>query len=218
LQGAGEVGGDAEADAVAISGTTGGLQAEQIAPPAPPPPPAQPEVVAPPTPVPATRSATLRIRTVHAELLGDPLRRVLAFLERTSWDDSPKVAAGSPDLNALRVETREVLAYRRLHSPESAHLELEQFVLEAAALRVRVTAQAEELVALRVGLQTGSDAQGAAAAGRVLCHLAAQFERRFDLYLQEAVQSGDVPEARALLHLRMRLLREYSGLWLLVHG
>lgn len=186
-------------------------------PPMPGPAPAN-SVVATPTPVPLTRSATLRIRTANAELLGDPLRRVLAFLERTNWDDPPEVVVGLPDLNALRLEPREVLAYRRLHAPESAHLELEQFVLEAGALRLRVTAQAEEIVAQRGGLHTEGDAHAASANGRVLCHLAGQFERRLDLFLQEAVQAGDVIEARALQHLRMRLLREYSGLWLLVCG
>jgi hypothetical protein len=198
-------------------------QGPEPAPPAPPPPrapmpaPAHAEV-ATPTPVPLTRSATLRIRTANAELLGDPLRRVLAFLERTNWDDPPEVVVGLPDLNALRLEPREVLAYRRLHAPESAHLELEQFVLEAGALRVRVTAQAEEIVAQRGGLHGDGDTHAASATGRALCHLAGQFERRLDLFLQEAVQAGDVVEARALQHLRMRLLREYSGLWLLVCG
>jgi hypothetical protein len=168
--------------------------------------------------LPLTRSgATLRIRTANAELLGDTLRSVLAFLERTDWDDPPEVVAKLPDLNALRLEPREILAFRRLHSPESVHLELEQFLFEAAALRVRVTAQAEEMVAQRGGLDTDSDAESGAANGRVLCHLAGQFERRLDLFVQEAVQSGDAREASELQHLRMRLLREYAGLWLLVY-
>jgi hypothetical protein len=197
-------------------------------PPVPPPPRSPPPspvplvsstpVVAPPTPVPLTRSATLRIRTANAELLGDTLRSVLAFLERTSWEDPPEVVAKLPDLNALRLEPREILAFRRLHSPESVHLELEQFLFEAAALRVRVTAQAEEMVAQRGGLQTEAETGSGAANGRVLCHLAGQFERRLDLFVQEAVQSGDAREASELQHLRMRLLREYSGLWLLVYG
>jgi hypothetical protein len=188
-------------------------------PQSPPPLASSPPVVAPPTPVPLTRSgATLRIRTANAELLGDTLRSVLAFLEQTNWDDPPEVVAKLPDLNALRLEPREILAFRRLHSPESVHLELEQFLFEAAALRVRVTAQAEEMVAQRGGLDTDSDAESGAANGRVLCHLAGQFERRLDLFVQEAVQSGDAREASELQHLRMRLLREYSGLWLLVYG
>jgi hypothetical protein len=173
-------------------------------------------VVASPTPIPLTRSASLRIRTAHADLLGDALRRVLAFLERTKWDDHPEVVAGLPDLAALRLEPREVVAFRRLHDPVASHLELEQFLLESAALRLRVTAQAEEIVAQRGGFQTESDPLASAAAGRVLCHLAGQFERRLDLFVAEAVQSGDAAEARALQHLRMRVLREYAGLWLLV--
>jgi hypothetical protein len=188
------------------------------APPAPPPSPAAGSVVAPPTPIPATRSTTLRIRTMNAELLGDPLRRVLGLLERTSWDDPPEVVAALPDLGALRLEPREVIAYRRLHDPESAQLELEQFVLESAALRLRATAQAEEIIARRSGYASESAAQEGAGSGRTLCHLAGQFERRLDLFLQEAVQCGDLEEARHLQRLRMRLLREYSGLWLLVHG
>lgn len=218
LQGAGDAPSGTAGDAAAGSPAAAQAAAASTVPPAPPQaarlvPHA---VVAPPTPIPMTRSTSLRVRTAHAELLGDALRRVLAFLERTSWQDQPEVVAALPDLSALRLEPREVVAFRRLHDPTGTQLELEQFLLEAAALRMRVTAQAEEIVAQRGGFQTDTDPMASAANGRVLCHLAGQFERRLDLFVQEAVQSGEAIEARALQHLRMRVLREYAGLWLLV--
>ena len=43
------------------------------------------------------------------------------------------------------------------------------------------------------------------------------FLRVFDHRLEQAVLAGDVSEARSLQLLRVRLMRTYSGLWLMVY-
>jgi hypothetical protein len=47
--------------------------------------------------------------------------------------------------------------------------------------------------------------------------LADRYVRRFSHFIDQAVQEGDVAEAQVLQVLRMRLIRDYSGLWLLVN-
>ena len=54
-----------------------------------------------------------------------------------------------PEIFPLRLEPREVVAYRRLsRRTASSDRELEQFLLEAAALRMRINEEAQEITGI----------------------------------------------------------------------
>ena len=158
----------------------------------------------------------LRVRTAYAQLLGDPLRQILKVLENSDWAASPRAVATSTDAQPLRIEAREVLAYRRLHASTGFEQELEQFILEAASVRVLITSHAEEIIGMvdRIEDMSASIFERA----RATCRLAGRFEHRFEYFIQQLVADGGLDEARTLQFLRMRLLRDYSGLWLLVYA
>lgn len=158
----------------------------------------------------------LRIRTGYAEQLGEVLRQVLQVLENTDWEMRPRLVTQIPEVRPMRLEPREVLAYRRLFFPDRFPRSMEQFLVEAAALRVLLGYQAEELVEL---LDESEDARTGALHGQALAavELASEFERRFQHFLQTAILERNLEDAAALQLLWMRLLREYSGLWLLLH-
>ncbi|HVS65618.1 MAG TPA: hypothetical protein VMT85_19175 [Thermoanaerobaculia bacterium] len=159
----------------------------------------------------------LHLRTAHGALLADTLRGLLGVLEGMDWEASPKSATHTAEAKTLRLEPREVLAYRRLFNPQRFEADREQFLLEAAALRMAITAEAEEIVGSADHLR-GRKSSSALKRARSLCHLAGFFVRRFEQFVEEAVHSEDLIEAKSLQHVRMRLVRDYSGLWLLVFG
>ena len=160
---------------------------------------------------------TLRIRTANAELLAGPLRQVLKVLEASDWRADPRIVAQVPDAQSLRLETREVLAYRRLHAADRFDSELEQFLIEAAALRVLVSSQAEDIVASIDRLDDHRE-DGVFVRARQSCRLASAFDQRFAHFIRIALVDGRLNQAQNLQLLHMRLLRDYSGLWLLVFG
>lgn len=158
-------------------------------------------------------SESLRIRTAHAEIIGDQLRRILKVLEGTDWQASPKAVAATPEVQGLRLLAREIVAYRRLHEPESCNRELEQFLLETAAVRLRISSEAEEIVGI---VDQGGERGGEVfAQARETTRVADQFQHRFAHFIMSALQEGQFTEAQTLQFHRMRLLRDYSGLWLL---
>jgi hypothetical protein len=159
----------------------------------------------------------LHLRTSHGALLAETLRGLLGVFESMDWEARPKTATQTPEAKALRLEPREVLAYRRLFNPQRFDADREQFLLEAAALRLAITAEAEEIVSSADHLR-GRKSSAALQRARSLCHLAGFFVRRFEQFVEEAVHAEDLIEAKTLQHVRMRLVRDYSGLWLLVFG
>lgn len=160
---------------------------------------------------------TLRIRTAHAEILGDSLRRLLKVLEGSDWEASAKAVTVTPEARPLRLQPRDVLAYRRLHAPESCDQPLEQFLLETAAIRVRITEEAEEIIGLLDEQPEVREGQLFDQA-RETTRLADAFDYRFSHFISQALQDGRFAEAQNLQTSRMRLLRDYSGLWLLAFG
>ena len=159
----------------------------------------------------------LRVRTNYATTLGNPLRQLLRLLEDTDWKASPVAVTRTPEARPLRLEPREVVAFRRLHCPELFDVELEQFLLEGAALRIRITAEAEEIIGI-IDLLGGDQEGEVFQRARVSCQLASAFERRLSHFITQMLLEHDSAEARTLVLHRMRLLRDYSGLWLLVYG
>jgi hypothetical protein len=152
----------------------------------------------------------------YAATAGDSgLRRVLDVLAGSNMDADPAEVVLQAEVFPLRLESREVVAYRRLSDPGLRDdLDLERFVLEAAALRVRVNDSAEEIRGLPDETASTGSGEGYGVA-RKLAVRADSFLRHFGHLIENAVLERREEDARSLQILRMRLMRDYSGLWLL---
>lgn len=173
-------------------------------------PPAQ-AVAAPPT-----------RRQGEDQVVGAHFQRLLDALDATSQGAAPKTVVLTPDLFPFRLEPREVVAYRRLAEsaagalPPGASADAERFVLLAAALRVRMAEEAEELQALLDG--TAGDAEAAAyTSARATAKMGDAYLGRFAHLIHQAVIDGHAGEAQHLELLRMRLMQDYAKLWLLAY-
>jgi hypothetical protein len=171
-----------------------------------------------PRPVPAASR-----RAPEPSLADEDLARLVAALESAPSGASPAKTLLEPDLFPLRLERREVVAYRRLYGDQDKGEgwdreveEMERFLLEAAALRVRCNELAEEL---RDAVDDRTDLPGGPLdrEARQKLRRGDRISRLFDHYLHLAVVSNRGEDAATLELLRMRFLRHYSGLWLLVY-
>ncbi len=152
------------------------------------------------------------------ELLNTHHRRLMGALEGVAAEVSPKVAAFSPELYPYRLEAREVVAFRRLNKPEGdTDRELESFLLWAAALRARSQEEIEEIRGILDDTAVTRDAPVFDRA-KDTTRLADLFVHRFDHEIAQTVLTGGSgEEARDLQVLKMRLVRESAGLWLLLY-
>ena len=86
--------------------------------------------------------------------------------------------------------------------------------MKGAALRRRLNRQAEEITSLLDESAVTGDAPVFAEALRAT-DLADAYLRLFGHAQDRSIVSGDIEEARNLKVLMMRLMRDYSGVWLL---
>ncbi|HLX11153.1 MAG TPA: hypothetical protein VKY89_25115 [Thermoanaerobaculia bacterium] len=150
------------------------------------------------------------------DLLGEFYRKLVDALREVDTELAPERVVVLQDVFPLRIEPREVIAYRRLHSRANCDRELEQFLLESAALRMRINEEAQEISGILDETSVTGDSIVFARA-RWTARTADAYLWRFHHVLDEAVLSGSVTEGRQLQLLRMRLMRDYSGLWLLAY-
>jgi hypothetical protein len=152
------------------------------------------------------------------DLLIEHHRRLLGALDGVPAEVSPKVAAFSPELFPFRLEPREVVAFRRLGRHEDGtNRDLESFLLWAASLRSRTQDEIEEIRGI---LDDTVVTREAAVFGRAkqTTRLADLFVHRFDHEIAQTVLAGGGgDDARELQVLKMRLVRESAGLWLLIY-
>jgi hypothetical protein len=148
------------------------------------------------------------------DVLGDPFRRLIKALHDTSQELQPERVVLLPEIFPLRLEPREVLAFRRLYGRRDHDHDLEQFLLEAAALRMRVNEEAQEITGIMDETSVTGDSPIYARA-RITARTADEYLWRFSHVVGRAVLAGDAAESRQIEVLRMRLMRDYSGLWLL---
>ncbi len=154
------------------------------------------------------------------EVLAEPLERVCSALDETDPEMAPARVVLMSSIYPLRLEPREVVARRRLVQGGQERdgvtgLDLERTILEAAALRLVINEQVEEIRALLDETSVTGNAPVFARSRKSL-RLAAGYVARLDDAMQQALLHGHTAEAQALLVLRMRLLRDYTGGWLLV--
>jgi len=148
------------------------------------------------------------------DILGEPFRRLVQALHDTSQELAPERIVLLPEIFPLRLEPREVVAFRRLFGKREHDARLEQFLLEAAALRVLVNEEAQEITGIMDETSITGDSPIYLRA-RKTSRLADEYLWRFSHMMNEIILAGDGAEARLVEILRMRLMRDYSGLWLL---
>lgn len=155
----------------------------------------------------------------EAEIWAAEMEEILEILEETDPDLSPRAVSLKPSVFPFRLEPREVLAFRRLHGrggmDPAGDPELERFLLRGAALRVHVGRRVDDIRDLLNETYRNRDAPAVQDAR--LCLFAA--ETALDQYNQRVHQlliEGRSQDARFIEILRVRMMREYSGLWLLV--
>jgi hypothetical protein len=149
------------------------------------------------------------------ELVSEQYRRLIEALEGSDPAEAPRAVSHRPEIFPFRLEAREVVAYRRRQAGGEVP-EMERFLLEAAALRVVLNEQLEEIRSILDDSATTGEAPILPVARRST-RLADRYLRRFAHYLDQAVLAGEAQEAKDLQLLRMRLMRDYAGLWLLAN-
>jgi hypothetical protein len=150
------------------------------------------------------------------DILGDYFRRVVEALREADPDAAPERVVLRPEVFPLRLEPREVVAFRRLYGSNDGDRQLEQFLVEAAALRVRINEEAQEIA----GIMDETSVTGEAPVyvrARLTAQTADAYLWRFQHVLSELQLTGNSIEGRQVQMLRMRLMRDYSGLWLLAY-
>ena len=153
---------------------------------------------------------------VAQELLKDEMERIQTTLEGLSDDLHPQMAIHKPQVIPLTLEAREIVAFRRMAEAGGEGTGGEMDLIYAAALRLRMNDQVDKVRALMDDTSSTGEAEVYKEVRKTL-HLSDEILHRFDHYKTMAVEAGDVEEAQNLQLLRMRLVREHSGLWLLVY-
>jgi len=150
-------------------------------------------------------------------LLQEYVSKILFALELVGNDRSAEEAVDAKELAHLRLEPCEVKACRELRdgraAPGTLAGERAKHLLEAAALRIRLDDEAREIDRLQ---KRGSDhfPEALERASQSL-QRAAELDRRFGWMVEDALFRGDTEDLEQLYRCRFRLLRAYSGLWLI---
>ncbi len=147
-------------------------------------------------------------------LLGADYAELVQALEVSDDGRDPRQVVAGLELFLFRLEPREVVAWRRLAEEGGAEREHERFLLRSAALRRRIRRQVEAIQGLMTEAGDPGEVEAYAEARR-LTALGDAYLGRFGGAIDHAVSEGRLAEAQALQALRMRLVRDHSGLWLL---
>jgi hypothetical protein len=150
------------------------------------------------------------------EVLDAEYAELVALLEDTHGAADPRKVILVPEVFAYRLEPREVIAYRRLFSSVACDRQLEEFLLRAASLRRRNEKQVEKIQGLLDDSATIREGP-VFTEGRRITRIGDLFIHRFEHLIEQLILTGDAEEARSLQVLRVRTMRSFSGLWLLVH-
>lgn len=149
------------------------------------------------------------------DVLVEAVARLDAALDEVPPDVPARQAVLGSALFGMRLEGRELEAHRRLRGGAGgANEEVERTIFEAAAVRVVVNRQVEEIRALLDETSTTGEAPVFARTRRTL-RLANAYLGRLQAAAEQALLRGDAAEAQVLTLLRMRLTREHAGAWLL---
>lgn len=150
---------------------------------------------------------------VERQLLGQLFDELVSALRDARRAGEPPSELDSRLLE-YRLSAREIESFARLSSGAETDVHLERFLLAASSLRRKIRLLVEELHNVGVEATPGSREEALAAATTAL-RVGDGYLRRFSHYLEMHI--GEGAGVRELQILKMRLMREYSGLWLLVN-
>ena len=143
--------------------------------------------------------------------------RMIEALANTAQTTDPKKVTLEPEVFGFGLEPREVLAFRRLSDPgQDCDHSFERHLLDAAALRTRMLETVDAIKSIWDDTAFTKEGPLFDSARRLL-RIGDRMVRRFQHRVEQVMMSGDLEEARTRKILEMRLVRVYSGLWLMVH-
>lgn len=141
--------------------------------------------------------------------------QMLTTLSGLGGEITDEQARSETSLAAFRMDTREIEAFRRTVKPDGDDPATEEFILAAACLRRRVCEDVEELLGHENRLP-GSTPPALLVKARETARIADAFAKHFSHLLDQAVFDGHLQAAQEFQVLHRRLLRESSGLTLLL--
>ncbi len=151
---------------------------------------------------------------LHRELL-----RLAGAMAAVPADLIPEEAVELPSIRELRLEPWEIAAWQKLYdrrSPDGGEDDTEELwtvFIRGAALRLKIDEEASNLAASR-GAALPADPELLEHA-RASLDLAKQLDGLFNGFLHEAVYASSGRVLHQLYRSRFRLLRGFSGLWLI---
>ena len=150
-------------------------------------------------------------------LVQEYLSKIVFALELVGRDRPAAEVVRAKELVTLRLEPWEVEAcqalLRRRTAAGTLADERARLLVQAAALRVRMDEEAGEIDRLhKQGSEHLADLLERASQS---LQRAAELERRFDWFIDDALYRGDTEHMEQLHRSRFRLLHAYSGLWLI---
>ena len=154
----------------------------------------------------------------HDPVLQSHLMRIAAAVDPIDPLILPEEAAEAPAVREMRLEPWEVAAYQKLFDSRLAESEddsdeLWMLYVRAAALRTKIDEEATLLAASRgAGVASPSDLLTRAKAS---LDCAKELDEEFNELLHEAVYYTNARLLHQLYRSRFRLLRGFSGLWLI---
>jgi hypothetical protein len=162
------------------------------------------------------------VRPAAAALQADPLlqeyvSKIIFALELVGRERPADEAVNAKEVAHLRLEPCEVEACRQLLDAAAGAVSLDAersaLLLQAAALRIRLDDEAREIDRLQ---RRGSDhlPETLERASQSL-QRAAELDRRFGWLVDDALYRGETEHLEKLYRCRFRLMRAYSGLWLI---
>ncbi|HVN30441.1 MAG TPA: hypothetical protein VMT45_00495 [Thermoanaerobaculaceae bacterium] len=161
-------------------------------------------------------------QTLSAGLQADPLlqeyvSKILFALELVGSDRPADEAVTAKELAHLRLEACEVKACRALLNGSAVQGSLvgerARHLLQAAALRIRLDDEAREID--RLQKRSSEHLSETLERASQSLQRAAELDRRFGWLVEDALYRGDTEHLEELYRCRFRLLRAYSGLWLI---
>ncbi|MCP4655324.1 MAG: hypothetical protein GY856_07890 [bacterium] len=150
------------------------------------------------------------------EYVAEPYAAIFTALDDTDSMTEPRKIALQPEVFGLGLEAREVVAYRRLSSRAACDRGLEEFILRAAALRVRIESEVEEIKGILDDTAITREAPVFAVA-RATVRRADLVLRRFEHLIEQTVLDAEPSDGQEIQVLKMRLMRAFAGLWLMVN-
>lgn len=167
------------------------------------------------TPPPAEESSAPHVPP--DPLLGEYFSKIIYALELVGTERPAAELVHARELATLHLEPWEVESClhvsRRRDGGNSLEDQRHQLFFQAAALRIRMDEEAREVIRLdRRGSDRLHDILDRATQS---LQRAADLDRRFQWFIEDALYRGDTEHLEKLYRSRFRLLRAYSGVWLI---